>query len=252
MINNKIPLLHRSFLSDVFAYESSQKIPCFTKFKYLIRITPDDFIEYLNSSEELDYKKLMCHRRELFMLLIDYKKIKVDVVINLLINLYQITDASFIESMELINSNKHKYKNILTYFVSKIDITCLVNFIMSDIDKHDTTSMFHDKELYTFLSMNRPEFHKQIYNVLKIDKTVHKLNYSVDLMHELLIKHNNNTYNITCPICFAIPKDVYIYDCMHQICFFCAEKTDNKCGLCRKQQKKRKFKRLMKRQPFKQ
>jgi hypothetical protein len=130
---------------------------------------------------------------------------------------------------------------MLSYFVSKIDISIIVKFIMNDIDKYDTTSMFHNKDLYAFLSINRPEFHKRIYDVLKIDKSIHKLSYSVDHMYELLIKHDNNTYNITCPICFAIPKDVYIYDCMHQICFFCAEKTDDKCGLCRKQQKKRKL-----------
>lgn len=241
LAENKIPKTHSIFLNEIFTFKSSKKIPCHIKLKYNIDITPDDYIEYLNTTENINYEKLMGHKINLFILLKEHEKINTNVLINILISFYYLNDDVFIELIEHKYKNKIKYKSMLIYTMSQIDIDIIIKFILTDLEKNDTTSIFHDKELYKFVSLNRPEFHKKLYDVLKINKSIHKLLCTSDHMHELLLKHDNNTYNITCPICYGIPKDVYIYDCMHQICFFCAEKSDNKCGICRKKQNKRKL-----------
>jgi hypothetical protein len=241
LVENKIPKNHSIFLNKIFAFKSSKKIPCHIKLKYNINITPDDYIEYLNTTENINYEKIMGHKINLFILLKEHEKINTNVLINILISFYYLNDDVFIELIEHKYKNKIKYKSVLTHTMSQINIDIIIKFILTDLEKNDTTSIFHDKDLYTFVSLNRPEFHSKLYNELKINKSIHKLIHTIDHMHELLLKHDNNTYNISCPICYAVPKDVYIYDCMHQICFFCAEKSDNKCGICRKKQNKRKL-----------
>jgi hypothetical protein len=241
LMENKIPQDHSIFLNKIFSFESSKKIASFIKLRYNINITPDDYIDYLNTTDNINYEKIMIHKTNLFILLKEHEKINPVVLINILITFHYLNDPVFVELIEQRYKNKIKYNSMLIYTMAQISIDARIKFILDDIEKNDTISKFHDIELYRFISLNKAEFHEKLYEKLKINKSLYNLTCTVEHMHELLLKHDNNTYNISCPICYCIPRDVYIYDCMHQICLYCAEKSDHKCGICRKKQNKRKL-----------